>query len=167
MLLITMHFQSSQNNTNNKSKQDIQFMNNVLSITKKICFMIGLTLLCPIQHATELVLQSVENVEEYKNHEGNYFKLIKIEQGCRIEVGFYNLLNQEFKIYIFKNNELISAKSKTYNYLYEKDYELSLDHVTDVIHYSTEYYNVKNNLVEQSLKEYKALFPTAYLNQCK
>ena len=61
---------------------------------------IGLTYFSTQIFAKENLLQSVENIEEYSSHDGNYFKLIQLDQGCRIDARFY-LSNQNHLYHYF------------------------------------------------------------------
>lgn len=117
-------------------------------------------------HAQEKILQSVENIEEYQSHEGNSFKLIKIEQGCRIEAFFFLSFEQKIYNYYFNTQTLYKATEKTMRFEYKKDQEGSLDAITKIYPYSSVVYPLTDPEMRKDFNEYKALFPTKYLKQC-
>ena len=117
-------------------------------------------------YATEKVLQSLENLEEYHTHEGNSFKLIKIEQGCRIEAFFFLSFEQKIYNYYFNTQILYKATEKTLRFEYKKDQEGSLDAITKIYPYSSAVYPLTDPKMRQDFNEYKSLFPTKYLKQC-
>lgn len=69
---------------------------------KKRLLIIGLIVFNTQTFAKENILQSVENIEEYSSHDGNYFKLVQLDRGCRIDARFY-LSNQNhlYHYYLF------------------------------------------------------------------
>ena len=81
-----------------------------------LCFCVSATNV----FASEKVLQSLSNVEEYNTHDGNTFKLIKIEQGCRIEAHFILSFEQKIYNYYFNTQTLYKATEKTLRYEYKK-----------------------------------------------
>ena len=117
-------------------------------------------------YAAEKVLQSLSNVEEYNTHDGNTFKLIKIEQGCRIEAHFFLSFEQKIYNYYFNTQTLYKATEKTLRYEYKKDLEGSLDAVTKIYPYSSVIYPLTDVEMHQDFNEYKALFPKAQLKKC-
>jgi len=117
-------------------------------------------------YAAETVLQSLENLEEYHSHEGNSFKLIKIEQGCRIEAFFFLSFEQKIYNYYFNTQTLYKATQKTLRFEYKKDQEGSLDAITKIYPYSSAVYSLTDPKMRKDFNEYKALFPTKYLNLC-
>lgn len=116
--------------------------------------------------ASEKVLQSLSNVEEYNTHDGNTFKLIKIEQGCRIEAHFFLSFEQKIYNYYFNTQTLYKATEKTLRYEYKKDLEGSLEAVTKIYPYSSAIYLLTDVEMRQDFNEYKALFPKAQLKKC-
>ncbi|AXY61272.1 hypothetical protein [Acinetobacter sp. WCHAc010052] len=116
--------------------------------------------------AAEKILQSLSNLEEYQTHEGNTFKLIKIEQGCRIEAHFFLSFEQKIYNYYFNTQTLYKATEKTLRYEYKKDLEGSLDAVTKIHPYSSAIYPLTDVEMRQDFNEYKALFPKAQLKKC-
>ena len=116
--------------------------------------------------AIEKILQSLSNVEEYQTHEGNTFKLIKIEQGCRIEAHFFLSFEQKIYNYYFNTQTLYKATEKTLRYEYKKDLEGSLDAVTKIYPASSVIYPLTDVEMHQDFNEYKALFPKAQLKKC-
>ncbi|AXY55624.1 hypothetical protein CDG60_02835 [Acinetobacter chinensis] len=116
--------------------------------------------------AAEKILQSLSNLEEYQTHEGNTFKLIKIEQGCRIEAHFFLSFEQKICNYYFNTQTLYKATEKTLRYEYKKDLEGSLDAVTKIYPASSAVYSLKDSEMQQDFNEYKALFPKAQLKKC-
>ena len=116
--------------------------------------------------ASEKVLQSLSNVEEYNTHDGNTFKLIKIEQGCRIEAHFFLSIEQKIYNYYFNTQTLYKATEKTLRYKYKKDLEGSLEAVTKIYPYSSAIYLLTDVEMRQDFNEYKALFPKAQLKKC-
>lgn len=117
-------------------------------------------------NAAEQILQSLSNVEEYNTHEGNTFKLIKIEQGCRIEAHFFLSFEQKIYNYYFNTQTLYKATEKTLRYEYKKDLEGSLEAVTKIYPYSSAVYSLKDSEMQQDFNEYKALFPRTQLKKC-
>ena len=57
-----------------------------------ITFFIGMMI--TLTHSSEVVLQSIDNLDndEFHSDEGNYVKLIKLDQGCKIEARFFYFL---------------------------------------------------------------------------
>jgi len=117
-------------------------------------------------YAKNKILQSLSNVEKYYAHEGNTFKLIKIEQGCRIEAHFFLSFEQKIYHYYFNTQNLYKATEKTLRYKYKKDLEGSLDAVTEIYSHSSTIYPLTDLKMQKDFKEYKALFPIRYLQQC-
>ena len=140
-------------------------MNNPLN---KILSLFLLSLLtCSIElRAQDKLLQSVENIEEYHTHEGNSFKLIKIEQGCRIEAFFFLSFEQKIYNYYFNTQTLYKATEQTLRFEYKKDMEGSVDGITKIYPYSSAVYPLTDPEMQKDFKEYKALFPTAELKKC-
>ncbi|MEG0483445.1 MAG: hypothetical protein RR575_10355 [Acinetobacter sp.] len=126
----------------------------------------SLTILNTQLFAKEKVLQSVENIEEYMTHEGNYFKLIQLNQGCRIDAHFYLSDQNHLYHYFFNKDKLSKATSKIFKYHYKKGEEGSLLHVTDTYQDTSAVLKLDDLKVQQDFKKYKALFPTAYLKLC-
>ena len=116
--------------------------------------------------AGEKLLQSLEKLEEYHSHEGNSFKLIKIEQGCRIEAFFFLSFEQKIYNYYFNTQTLYKATEKTMRFEYKKDLEGSIDAITKIYPHSSAVYQLTDQTMRQDFKEYKALFPTKYLKLC-
>lgn len=127
-----------------------------------LCFCVSATNV----FASEKVLQSLSNVEEYNTHDGNTFKLIKIEQGCRIEAHFFLSFEQKIYNYYFNTQTLYKATEKTLRYKYKKDLEGSLEAVTKIYPYSSAIYLLTDVEMRQDFNEYKALFPKAQLKKC-
>ncbi|NHC02942.1 hypothetical protein G9F31_04040 [Acinetobacter sp. 187] len=121
-----------------------------------------------IAQSSEVVLQSVDNLEndEFHSDEGNSFELIKIDQGCKIEVRFFMSYENRLYQYFFKN-QLVKATEKTYRYHYQKDFEGSLGHVTDVYQHASAIFDIRDPNVKKDFIRYKALFPNQYLKRCE
>lgn len=120
-------------------------------------------------HAAEVVLQSIVNLDNDDIHtdEGNLFKLIKLDQGCKIEARIFISYENTQSEYYFQNKELNKASVKTYRYHYQKDNELSLMHVTDVYQYASAKLDIQDNEVKQDFNQFKALFPSKDLKLCE
>ena len=130
--------------------------------------MLSLLLMHTSAHTAELVLQSIDNLDndEFHTDEGNYFKLIKLDQGCKIEARFFISYENTLYQYFFQNR-LDKANQKTYRYHYQKDHELSLLHVTDVYQHSSAQYNIDDAKVKKDFNRYRALFPNKALTFCE
>lgn len=118
--------------------------------------------------AKEKVLQSIDNLdnEEVHTDEGNYFKLIRIDQGCRIEAGFYLSYKHEIYNYYFNTQTIYKATRKTFKYHYRKDEEGSLGAVTGIYQDSSEVYALSNPDMLKRYQYFKSLFPNTSLKQC-
>lgn len=121
-----------------------------------------------LTHSSEVVLQSIDNLDndEFHSDEGNYVKLIKLDQGCKIEARFFISYGNTLYQYFFQN-DLIKATQKTYRYHYQKDHEFSLLHVTDIYQHSSAIFDIRDPDVKKDFIRYKALFPNQYLNSCE
>ena len=138
-----------------------------LNLFKQLSILLSCFAVIPTTvNATEKVLQSLENLEEYHSHEGNSFKLIKIEQGCRIEAFFFLSFEQKIYNYYFNTQTLYKATEKTMRFEYKKDLEGSIDAITKIYPHSSAVYQLTDQIMRQDFKEYKALFPTKYLKLC-
>lgn len=127
-----------------------------------------IAMMSTIAQSSEVVLQSIDNLDndEFHSDEGNSFELIKLDQGCKIEVRFFISYENTLYQYFFQN-DLIKATQKTHRYHYQKDYELSLLHVTDVYQHSSAILDIHKPEVKKDFNRYKALFPNQYLKLCK
>lgn len=133
-----------------------------------LCF----SLYLPV-YAKDYVLQSINNLDkaEFRSSEGNEFKLIKLNRGCRIEARYYLEMENRVFNYIFLHQppmkqKLLYATQKTFRYHYKDGEEGSLAAVTDVYQHSSEVYKVSDLDVQNEFKKYTALFPITYLKQC-
>jgi len=124
-------------------------------------------------YAKAYVLQSINNLDEaeFRSSEGNEFKLIKLNRGCRIEARYYLEMENRVFNYTFLHQppmkqKLLHATQKTFRYHYKDGEEGSLAAVTDVYQHSSEVYKVSDLDVQNEFKKYTALFPIAYLKQC-
>lgn len=131
--------------------------------------MLSLLLMHTSAHTAELVLQSIDNLDndEFHTDEGNYFKLIKLDQGCKIETHFYLSNQNQLSHYLFIQKDLLEVTRETFRYHYEKDFEGSLDHVTDVYFDSKINLNIHDPDVRKDFNRYKALFPNKALTFCE
>ncbi|RZG78116.1 hypothetical protein EXE09_00690 [Acinetobacter sp. WCHAc060025] len=129
-----------------------------------LCFCVSATNV----FASEKVLQSIDNLDNEDVHtdEGNYFKLIRIEQGCRIEAKLYLSNQQHIYNYYFNNQTLYKATRKTFQYRYKKGEEGSLGAVTGIYQSSSEVYPLTDAEMLKRYKYFKSLFPSTYLKQC-
>lgn len=127
-----------------------------------------IAMMSTIAQSSEVVLQSIDNLDndEFHSDEGNSFELIKLDQGCKIEVRFFISYENTLYQYFFRN-DLIKATQKTYRYHYQKDHELSLLHVTDVYQHASAILDIHDPNVKKDFKRYKALFPNQYLKRCE
>ena len=138
-----------------------------LNLFKKLSILLSCFMVIPTNvSAGEKLLQSLEKLEEYHSHEGNSFKLIKIEQGCRIEAFFFLSFEQKIYNYYFNTQTLYKATEKTMRFEYKKDLEGSIDAITKIYPHSSAVYQLTDQTMRQDFKEYKALFPTKYLKLC-
>ncbi|ATZ65282.1 hypothetical protein [Acinetobacter bereziniae] len=119
-------------------------------------------------HAKDLVLQSIQNLDEaeFRSSEGNYFRLIQLNRGCRIEARYYLEMENLLFSYKFIDQKLLHASRKTFRYHYKEGQEGSLMAVTGVYQHSSETYKLDDLKVQSEFKKYQALFPTRYLKQC-
>jgi len=124
-------------------------------------------------YAKAYVLQSMNNVDEagFRSSEGNEFKLIKLNRGCRIQARYYLEMENRVFNYTFLHQpsmkqKLLHATQKTFRYHYKNGEEGSLAAVTDIYQHSSEVYKVSDLEVQNEFKKYSALFPTTYLRQC-
>lgn len=117
-------------------------------------------------HASEITLASIAHLDddEYRTDEGNEFRLMKIDQGCKLEARFFVSFENTLYSYIFKQSRLISGSEKTFRYDY--DNEGSLLHVNDVYQHSSAQYNINDVEVKKDFNLYKALFPNKDLKLC-
>ena len=138
------------------------------SILSKFSTAVFILFFCSSVSSAEIVLQSIDHLDndEFHTDEGNYFKLIKLDQGCKIEARFFVSYENTMYQYYFQN-QLNKATEKTYRYHYQKDHELSLLHVTDVYQYSSAKLNIHDPDVKKDFIRYKALFPNRYLKLCR
>ena len=127
---------------------------------------IGLTYFSTQTFAKENLLHPVENIEEYSSHDGNYFKLIQLDQGCRIDARFYLSNQNHLYHYFFSYGKLYKATHKIFKYHYKKGEEGSLLHVINIDLSTSLVLKLDDPQVQQDFKNYKALFPTIYLNRC-
>ncbi|NHB58033.1 hypothetical protein G9F32_08360 [Acinetobacter sp. 194] len=121
-------------------------------------------------YSAEVVLQSVSNIDNdeiHNAHDGNSFKLIKLDQGCKIESHFYLSDQNQLSHYTFMKKDLLKVTRKTFRYHYEKDFEGSLGHVTDIYLASSTNLNIHDPDVKKDFNRYKALFPNQYLKHCE
>ncbi|MCX5468330.1 hypothetical protein [Acinetobacter nematophilus] len=118
--------------------------------------------------AKDHVLQSIQNLDEagFRSSEGNYFKLIKLDQGCRIEARYYLEMENQLFSYKFIDQRLLHASRKTFRYHYKEGQEGSLMAVTGVYQYSSETYGLPDLKVQNEFRKHQALFPTHDLKQC-
>jgi hypothetical protein len=140
------------------------------SIFSKIITNFWILLFCSSAYSAEVVLQSVSNIdnEEIHNaHDGNSFKLIKLDRGCKIEAHFYLSDQNQLSHYIFLKKDLQKVSRETFRYRYEKDFEGSLGHVTDTYLDSNINLNILDPDVKKDFNLYKALFPNQYLKLCE
>ena len=116
----------------------------------------------------ETTIASISNLddEEFRSDEGNYFKLIKTNIGCKLEAHFFVSFENILYTYLFNRTGLISGAEKTFRYHYQKDYEGSLLHVTDVYQYSSARYDINQPDVKKNFTRYKALFSKPSIEQC-
>ena len=136
---------------------------------KKLILAMSLMLFNIHTFSAEKILQSIDNIEEYRAHEGNNFQLIQTNHGCRIDAHFY-LSNQNHLYHYFfnhNNQQLRKATVQIFKYHYQKGKEGSLLHVTDTYQDSNTVLNLDDPQVQQDFKNYKALFSTNALSQCK
>ncbi|MFW2095118.1 hypothetical protein ACG9ZL_02615 [Acinetobacter sp. ULE_I057] len=124
-------------------------------------------------YAKAYVLQSMNNMDEaeFRSSEGNEFKLIKLNRGCRIQARYYLEMENRVFNYTFLHQpsmkqKLLHATQKTFRYHYKNGEEGSLAAVTDIYQHSSEVYKVSDLEVQNEFKKYSALFPITYLNQC-
>lgn len=124
-------------------------------------------------YAKAYVLQSMNNVDEaeFRSSEGNEFKLIKLNRGCRIQARYYLEMENRVFNYTFLHQpsmkqKLLHATQKTFRYHYKNGEEGSLAAVTDIYQHSSEVYKVSDLEVQNEFKKYSALFPITYLKQC-
>ena len=120
-------------------------------------------------HTAELVLQSLSNVDNeqiHNAHEGNSFKLIKIDQGCKIETHFYLSNQNQLSHYIFIQKDLLEVARETFRYHYQKGFEGSIGHVTDIYLDSKIRLDTQDPDVKKDFHRYKALFPNKDLKLC-
>lgn len=142
-----------------------------LKVQIKLCVLAQLTV-SPIGFSKEVTLASISNLdhEEFRSDEGNEFRLIKLNQGCKIEARFYVSFENTLYSYVFNQTGLISGTEKKFRYQYQKDHEGSLLHVTDVYQYSSARYDLSDPVRSAEIKKdfirYKALFSQASLSQC-
>ncbi|WP_089605855.1 hypothetical protein [Acinetobacter piscicola] len=127
---------------------------------------ISLTIFNTQISAKETLLQSIENIEEYSSHDGNYFKLVQLDQGCRIDARFYLSNQNHLYHYFFTYGKLYKASHKIFKYHYKKGEKGSLLHVTDIYQDASHVLKLDDSQVQQDFKNYKALFPSTYLNRC-
>ena len=134
--------------------------------------LLGFSLYSPV-YAKAYVLQSINNLDEaeFRSSEGNEFKLIKLNRGCRIQARYYLEMENRVFNYTFLHQppmkqKLLHATQKTFRYHYKEGEEGSLAAVTDVYQHSCEVYKVSDLDVQNEFKKYTALFPIAYLKQC-
>lgn len=134
----------------------------------KLCILATLISFSDLIYAAEKTLQSIENLDddELRTDEGNEFKLIQLNTGCKIEARFFLSYQNILSSYIFQNHALKSATERVFRYQYEKDHEGSLMHVTHVYQYSSAHLNIQDAQVKKDFMRYKALFPTHYLTLC-
>ncbi len=127
-----------------------------------------IAIMSTIAQSSEVILQSIDNLEndEFHSDEGNDFKLIKLDQGCKIEARFFISYANTLYQYFFQN-DLIKATQKTYRYQYQKDFEGSLGHVTDVYQHSSAILDIRDPDVKKDFIRYKALFPNHDLKLCE
>ena len=137
------------------------------SIFAKSITALLILLCCSAVYSAELVLQSIDNLDNDQFHtdEGNSFKLIKLDQGCKIEARFFISYENTLYQYFFQNR-LDKANQKTYRYHYQKDHELSLLHVTDVYQHASTILDIHAPDVKKDFHRYKALFPNKDLKLC-
>lgn len=134
-----------------------------------LCVLALLTI-SPIGFSKEITLGSISNLdhEAFRSSEGNAFRLIKLNRGCKIEAQFYLSFENTLYSYVFNRNEFISGTEQTFRYRYQKDYEGSLPYVTDVYQYSSERYDLNDPIrrveIKKDFMRYKALFPQASLS---
>lgn len=133
---------------------------------KKRLLIIGLIVFNTQTFAKENILQSVENIEEYSSHDGNCFKLVQLDRGCRIDARFYLSNQNHLYHYFFIYGKLYKASHKIFKYHYKKGEEGSLLHVTNIYQDASHVLKLEDPQVQQDFKNYKALFPTTDLNRC-
>ena len=137
----------------------------------QICLMALLTI-SPVGFCKEVTLASIANLDhdEFRTDEGNEFRLIQLNQGCKIEARFYVSFENTLYSYIFNQSHLISGTEKKFRCHYQKDHEGSLLQVADVYQYSSARYDlndpVKSVEIKKDFMHYKALFSQAVLSQC-
>lgn len=148
-------------------KNEMLFFNSILNIQSFIILNLFISLSIST-YASEVTLQSIDNLDaqEFRSDEGNYFKLIKLSKGCKIEARFYVSFQNILSSCTFHKNTLKSATEKVYRYHYEKDHEGSLMHLTDIYQYSSAYLNIHAPEIKKDFKKYKALFPTHVIALC-
>lgn len=125
-----------------------------------LCF----SLYLPV-YAKDYVLQSINNLDEaeFRSSEGNEFKLIKLNRGCRIEARYYLEMENRVFNYIFLHQpplkqKLLYATQKTFRYHYKDGEEGSLAAVTDVYQHSSEVYKVSDLDVQNEFKNIPLYF---------
>lgn len=74
----------------------------------KLCILATLISFSDLIYAAEKTLQSIENLDddELRTDEGNEFKLIQLNTGCKIEARFFLSYQNILSSYIFQNNAL-------------------------------------------------------------
>ncbi len=157
------------NSIYSKQKNDALIPAMLLKIFKQLPILISCIAVTPTTiYAAEKVLQSIDNLdnEEVHTDEGNYFKLIRIEQGCRIEAKFYLSNQQHIYNYYFNNQTLYKATRKTFQYRYKTGEEGSLAAVTGIYQSSSKVYSLTDTEMLKRYKYFKSLFPNIYLKQC-
>ena len=118
----------------------------------------------------EKVLQSLVNLDEFQTTEGNQIKLIRLNQGCRIEATFYGETgrNKENYLFSFIQNQPRLHYAARYEYHYSDGglTNLSENHGK----FSTTSKRVELDplalTTKKALKVYLKLFPMTHLQRC-